>query len=510
MWAYFHPDPIPLRVKHPAEDSTTPRDRFHAVSCSGLFVIAVGCLGRSVLVHATPLPILAYLLALAAGYVGASNGLEWRYRTERLRVKDRDYFGGRRINQAPEGGFASQVDHSFTHYFGRYVPKNTNREVWLAKTAGIRNTLRNEVVELYREKRTGVDRINWLIRYLVGDVRKRWEAGTLWEYRKQYKTEPSTKVWCSFSLAALVPSAANVIVAAIQTDPLPAAIATIVALASGRVATVRWLHIISERRRLKEDGREYERDSEARQAAYQRWKDKLDSTRPSEGEMETWLNCDKKMFLDDALRHYRLAWRDIIVHGFLQTPAKYCKRARVHGGPLRYSKYDIRLFLITQDGVREVSTELNFEQASTNGQQRNNYRFDAVSSVHVAKASKSSYTLELTLTNGPTRNIRVTDPEMRQPNHDENPTPLSDINLDASDINLDAAGFTHTLRILEGIAAEGKNWISRDPHTNRNSDDLPPTANGRRTAVSSGHGDDDTRPRLSRVSLSTVDSAGLQ
>jgi hypothetical protein len=500
VWAYFHPEPSRPRVKHPAEDSTTPGNRFHALSCSGLFVIAVGYLGRSVLVHATPLPIVAYLLALAAGYVGVSNGLEWRYRTERLRVKDRGYSGGQLINQAPEGGFASQVDHSFARYFGLYVPKDANREVWLAETAGIRNTLRNELVELYREKRTGVDRINWLIRYLVRDVRKRWEEDTLLEYRKQYQTEPSTKVWCSLSLAVLVPSAVNVIVAAIQTDPLPAAIATIVALASGRVATMRWLRITSERRRLVEDGREYERLSEERQTAYQRWKDKLNSTRPFEGEMETWLNCDKKMFLDDALRHYRLAWRDIIAHGFLQTPAAYYKRARVRGGPWRYSKYDIHLFLITQDGVREVSTELNFEKASTNGQERNNYRFDAVSSVHVAKTDESSCTLKLTLMNGPTRNIRITDPEMRQPDPHENPATFSDINIDA-------AGFRHTLHILEGIAAEGKNWINRDPHANRNSDGLPPTANGRRTAVSSGHDDDDTSPRSSRVSLSPVDSA---
>ena len=33
-------------------------------------------------------------------------------------------------------------------------------------------------------------------------------------------------------------------------------------------------------------------------------------------------------------------------------------------------------------------------------------------------------------------------------------------------MNLDTAGFTHTLHILEGIAAEGKGWIDRDPHTN--------------------------------------------
>lgn len=461
VWAYFHPDPIPPRVRKPAEDSTTPGDRVQVVTWSGLFVIAVGYLGWTVLVHATPLPILAYLLALGSGYVGARNGLEWQYRAERLKVKDRDYFGQRWVNQAPEGGFASRVDHSFTHYFTKYVPNGADREVWLAHTAGIRRTLRDEIVELYRESRIGVDRVNWLIRHMVSDVRKRWEAGALLEHREQYRIKPATKVRCSLSLTALVLATVGIIVAAIRTGPFPAAIATLVALASGRVATLRWLHIINEQRRFAEDLREYERLSEDRQTAYQHWKERLNSTRPSEGEMETWLNCDKTLLLDDALRHYRLAWRDIIAHAFLQTPAKNYKRARVRGGPWRYSKYDIRLFLITRGGVREISTELDFERAALNDQKRNNFRFDAVSSVHVTGTDNLGYTLELTLTNGPTRSIRVTDPEGCQSDSDESPATFSKINLDA-------AGFAHTLHILEGIAAEGKSWIDHDP---------PPTEN---------------------------------
>jgi hypothetical protein len=174
--------------------------------------------------------------------------------------------------------------------------------------------------------------------------------------------------------------------------------------------------------------------------------------------METWLNCDKTLFLDKALHHYRLAWRDVIAYALLQTPGKHYKRARVRGGPWRYSKYDIRLFLITQDGVREVSTELDFEHVAFNGQERNNFRFDAVSSVHVAETNELSYTLELTLTNGPVRNIRVVDPDDQRPDSGENSDTFSRINLDA-------AGFTHTLHILEGIAAEGRNWIDRVPPT---------------------------------------------
>lgn len=467
VWAYFQPDPIGPRVREPAKPSTTPGDQFWAVTWSGLFVIAVGYLGWAVVVHATPLPILAYLLALSSGYVGARNGLEWRYRVERLNVKDRDYFDLRRVNQAPEGGFASQVDHSFTHYFALYVPDGVDREVWLARTAGIRRTLRNEIVELYREQRIGVDRVNWLIRHMVSDVKKRWNEGSLLEHREHYRIDPATKVRCLLALTTLVLAAVSVIVAAIQTHPFLATIATLVALASGRVATLRCVHILNEQRRYAEDLLEYKQIWEKRRTAYQRWKERLDSTCPSEDEMENWLNCDRTLLLDDALRRYRLAWRDIIASGFLWTPAKSYKRARVRGGPWRYSKYDIRLFLITQDGVREISTELNFEQAEFNGQERNNFRFDAVSSVHVTQTGDFGYTLGLTLTNGPTRNIRVTDPEGYQPDFSESPDAFSKINLDV-------AGFTHTLHILEGIAAEGKGWIDPRPHSNGNFDDLTP------------------------------------
>jgi len=244
-------------------------------------------------------------------------------------------------------------------------------------------------------------------------------------------------------------------------------IATLVALASGRAATLRWVPIINEQRWYTEDFREYERISKDRRTEYKRWKERLASTCPSEDEMETWLNCDKTLFLDEALRGYRLEWRDIIAYVFLQTPAKSYKRARVRGGPWRYSKYDIRLFLITQDGVREISTELDFERAAFNGQERNNFRFDAVSSVHVTKTGDLGYTLGLTLTNGPTRKIRVTDPEGYQSDSSESPDAFSKINLDT-------AGFEPTLHILEGIAAEGKGWIDRRPHTNGNFDDLTP------------------------------------
>jgi hypothetical protein len=455
VWAYFHPDPIGPRVRPPAGESTAPGDRARALGWSALAMIAFGYLCQVALAQGELGSVLACVLVVTAGYIALRNGLEWRYRSARLTAKELDYFGQQGVHRAPEAGFANRVDHSFAYYFAKYVPKGVDRERWLAGTVGIRTTLRDEVVELYRESRVGVDRVNWLIRHLVSDVRTRWEAGTLLRHRARYRTDLATKVWCWLALVTLVLASLEVVVTVVQANPFAAAAAVIVALVSARAATLRCFHIISEGRRFREDDQESKRQMAVRQAAYERWRDKLDATRPSEGEMETWLRCDKTMLLDAALRHYGLVWREVITHAFLQAPAKNYKRARVKGGPWRYSKYDIRLFLITQDGVREVSTELDFEHVALKGQERNNYRFDAVSSVQVVEAGASSCTLELTLFNGPSRNIRVVDPEVRQADDGESPATLSETNLDS-------AGFAHTLHILEGIAAEGKSWIDRD------------------------------------------------
>lgn len=197
----------------------------------------------------------------------------------------------------------------------------------------------------------------------------------------------------------------------------------------------------------------------ARQVAYQNWKSFLDSTRPSELEMETWLTCDKTLFVDEALRHHQLTWRDLITHAILMTPASPYKRGRVKGGPWRYSRYNFRLFLVTQDGVREISTEFNFADARREKVQRSNYRFDAFSSVQVTERVDVGYDLELILTNGPVRDIRVKDADTHQlaPGEDAE---------EIAKINLTSAGFAHTFHLLEGIAADGKGWIERNNPNN--------------------------------------------
>src|SRR5699024_3311265 len=124
----------------------------------------------------------------------------------------------------------------------------------------------------------------------------------------------------------------------------------------------------------------------------------------------------------------------------------------------RPRRIEVEVFLVTDEGGREATADLDFERGTWQRSARKNYRFDALSSVHVEIENMRRYTLNITLTNGPTRKI----PVYGNSTHDTVDEPRHEVTLD---INLDAAVFSHTLRILEGIAAEGKPWFDREPGT---------------------------------------------
>jgi hypothetical protein len=459
VWAYFHPQPARPRARHPAPSSVTVRDRVRAVIGSIACGLAVFYLGRTVVLDVQVLPILAYVTAAGAAVVAIRAGHEWRYRSTRIAAKDRLYRPRPGRGTTLEDGFARQVDHAFTHYANRYAPKDDTRRAYLTATSGFLAARRNELAEIYRESRIPVGRIRWLIRYETSNVIRQWRNEELFAYRPRYRVEPTTKLRCVLAVIVLLTAAAYTIATATTISVIPNTTAAIAGTAGAIAACAGWSRILSERRRLKEEQRDRAEVLASREAAYTRWKNKLDETRPYENEMEQWLNADKTLFVAKAMKHYKLAWRDILTHTFLQTPAATCKRARRNNAPWRYSRYDLRLFLITRDGVRELSTELDFENATFVGEARNNFRFDAVSSVQVTTSSELNYSLELVLMNGGPQNIDITDHETSEAASDENPIALAKMSLEA-------AGFTNTLHILEGIAAEGKNWITRDPYIN--------------------------------------------
>ncbi|MER5338467.1 hypothetical protein [Micromonospora sp. NPDC002717] len=249
------------------------------------------------------------------------------------------------------------------------------------------------------------------------------------------------------ALVAIVVGSLRLVPAAVPVAPAGGTASVLLAVVAGVIGTRAWFRVAAERRRVRVDEMEHEQQRAARQDAYERWQKTL-SRKPSDAEMAFWLECDRKILVDEAMRHYRLRPSQVIAHAFIEAPATSYKRARFPRGPWRYSRYRLLLFLLTDDGVRQVDIDLDFEAGTWRGTQRLNYRFDAVAAVRIDGVAARHQTFELMLVNGAPIRVRVAE------SMDEGIQPGEDVQA-LSQVTLDASGLTHTLTVLEGIAAEG-------------------------------------------------------
>ncbi|MFI0482522.1 hypothetical protein [Actinomadura sp. 9N215] len=399
--------------------------------------------------------LLVYLLSIGGGSCAARAGAEWHFLTERRRAKDKEYRRPREhASRAKSTGFAGKVDQHFDHYFATYLPHNTSRSAWLAGTAGIRRSVRDEIVDVYREQRTGVEKIAWLIRYRVSEVRRQWENGTLWNYQQELSPPLAIKVVTLLGLAVLTSGTIWTVGRAAPTAPASTITSTFLALLAGALASRAWLQIFVEHQRYAADKAEATRIQKGCEAAFRRWKLKL-ADKPTDPDMAAWLDHDRKVLLDEALHHYGLTMSDMIAHAFIETAGSPTKRARVHKGPWRYTRYRLLLFLLTKDGVRQLSADLDFERGTFHDRARTNYRYEAVAAVRVRQADDGDHSFELALVNGELVKAEMLAAAMEELQVDETLATVSETTLDA-------AGLGHTLHVMEGIAAEGKCWIEQE------------------------------------------------
>ena len=216
---------------------------------------------------------------------------------------------------------------------------------------------------------------------------------------------------------------------------------------------------------------EFDQRLAARRGAYDRWVQRL-RRRPPDAEMAAWLDCDRKYLMQAALMRSQVPLSDLIAYAFLEAPGRSCKRARWRNGPWRFSRYQLVVFLLTRDGVRQVTVGLDFERGSFHDQQRSNYRFDAVAAVRVEEADDGRRTFELALVNGESVRIDMIEADQGSTGPDSDSTSGAgsgagsagagdDLGI-VSAVTLDAAGLANTLHVLEGVAAEGKEWIGQE------------------------------------------------
>ncbi|WP_328655036.1 hypothetical protein OG598_15155 [Micromonospora sp. NBC_00330] len=461
VWKFFQPVPAQPRTREVAPTAVTARNWLQFGIAAAFAGLSVASLVALAMATGRLGPIAGALVGvggLAAYVVG---GADRHYRSARMHAKEAQLRPPtQRRPEAPTGGFASRVDRMFNHYFALYVPRGTDRGYWLDQTAGIRRQLRDELVEIYREQRIGADRVAWLVRHLVGDVRSRWERDTLTAHRQELRLPVRTHILHLGGLVLLTGGGVLAMAGSITLEPLHAVVWLLLAVASAVPAKRAGFRIIAERRRVADDDAERLLRDQAQWAAYRKWQAKLADS-PSDAEMAAWLEHDRKVLVDQAMRQFQLHPSQVIAHAFIEAPGRACKRARYPRGPWRYSRYQLLLFLLTQDGVRQVDIELDFELATSRITQRLNYRFDAVAAVRIEGAAGQQQTFKLTLFNGDPVSVQVSVPDGETDPHEDDPTKITELSQDAS-------GLSHTLHVLEGIAAEGKQWVR---HRRRRADE---------------------------------------
>ncbi|MEV4077875.1 hypothetical protein [Nonomuraea fuscirosea] len=469
IWKFFHPLPARPLLREPQPPDTPATCWARAVISAVVLVAATANLGYLILQSGRALLLAAYVLGLAGASVGVRDTARWRHRVVRRRAKDREYrvrrteiervVVGHRTKKAPKrktkverGNFAKRAEHRINHYFAKYVPPGMDRDQWEAETEGIRRSLRDELTEVYGETRVGVEKVAWLIRHRAGKAATRRRKGTLWSYRRELATPLGTKVRATLGLLTLAGAGGWAAAGIVPVEPLPAIGTILLLLIAGWICARTWLRIVLERRRYAADRAEslsaYRGDLEA----LARWRARLED-KPDDEEMAAWLDCDRKVLLEEALRHYRLTMSGVIAHAFIEAPARGSERARLRGGPWRYKKYQLLVFLVTEEGVRQFTVTLDFLKGTFHDRQRLNYRFEAVASVSVKQSDDGGRDFQLALVNGNEISVEVNSgvEELQQ---GERPGAVSEVSLDA-------AGLPHTLHVLEAIAAEGKKWVDQ-------------------------------------------------
>jgi hypothetical protein len=399
--------------------------------------------------------VLGYVVGCTGLCIAGASWVEYRWQARRRAEHARRLALATR-HAAPAGSFAARIDQRIEHYFATYLPDGMDRTDWLAITAGTRTRLRGELVEIYQGRRIGAEGLNWLFSHEAGEAKRRWKQETFYSPAQEFYAAPAVRTGRSAGMIGTVIGGLVVALALLHADPVGGLFSLAVLAVSGYHGTRQWTSIALERRRAAADEAEYKDKDAEWEAAYERWSGNIENIKPTDQEMAEWLDCDKKIMLANALRHYGLKRSDVISYAFLETPGASYKRASVRNGPWRYTQYRILIFLLTEDGIRQAAFDLRTRDGDVEPGERHSYRYNAIACVETSVPTGDyQQTFDLYLVNGRTISFRVVDPITHW-------LPGETDAEAQSNATQDATGLRNTLRILEGVAADGKEWIVRE------------------------------------------------
>jgi hypothetical protein len=220
-----------------------------------------------------------------------------------------------------------------------------------------------------------------------------------------------------------------------------------------------WLRINLEHRRHAADSEEHAQRQAAIDKEFRRWSEKLEA-RPEDADMAAWLGYDRTVLLGAELDHFHLPRSRLIAHAFLEEPGVAAKRARIKGGPRRYAKYELLVFLLAKDGVRQVKANLDFMAGTLTIRERTSYRYDAIVSVRfLQEPRRQAFEVRLTAGEPITVRVRDADPSETEQNNDAGSTGETREAEAEEDTAPDVTSVADLLHVLEGVAGEGRNWF---------------------------------------------------
>ncbi|GAA4258050.1 hypothetical protein [Dactylosporangium darangshiense] len=371
--------------------------------------------------------------------------------------------------------------------FARHRPDGIDEETWVRETSHLRSSIGGALVAQYsgvwqRDAGFAPYDIFWLVDWHAMEAARRWTAT-----RTVARPEPPrpTIAFATgagyFGGIALFP--AGVVVALFSLSGWSILLGLLASTAVVWGLGLVGIHapvVFGRRALIETDEDERQRQLEEEEKAFQRWEEHL-ANRPTDAEMARWLDYDKAYVKDLAMRQFGLRNRDLIGHVILTQADDVCMRARVLYGPPRYSAYQVRLFLLTARGIREVNVHLDFLSGVVFNEHRNVFQYSSITSAEVGEVSirlndgrrevervgartqrageqklTFAHALHLTLNNGRTTFVLIE-------NFDQGL--LDRVRENAAyleELARDAAGVTGALRILEAIAAEGAAWVDEE------------------------------------------------
>ncbi|HEX7307393.1 hypothetical protein [Lentzea sp.] len=459
-WKFFEPEPARPREFVAAETPAEPQARTHAFVGGGVAVLGLlACFaGTWLVLLGLPLALGGAVLMVLHGSERAGATLWGQIQLERVRPPAHQVLP-RSPGHWVSAEFVKEVHRIVDNRFTTARPHVPGD--WPTYTAGIRNYLKQRLVELYGNAQVPAGAVGWLARWHAQRVANGWATDDLFR-----TVVPDTRRDTTLYRVGGVTVALGVVLLLAAH-----AIGGVVFLVGGGVFAVRGAIRIRGLKRMSALARAHDARIFAEETrGYEEWKQAL-ADRPTDGEMARWLAMDKIYLKHDLVRRCNLTSHDLVTHVVMTEGADGSERARVVRGPLRYSKYEVQIFLLTRSGVREMRVELNFLTGEARNERRNLFRYDALASASVVETGMRatrgagdgtreverlrSRKFRLTLVDG--NDITVVAENLRNPD-DSAIEDESELFL----VEMQTSGIDAALPLLEAVAAEGRDWIARE------------------------------------------------